>query len=214
MSEEEDYRIVDYKVNDNKYAEKVPVEEAVADPNSMQSKINENGVINHEVLNDYLVYMELNNWKELENLEDIKTLQLTTYIRYIRKTNGKEKYVSGGFILVFSDEFLVFRTGRILWSLQYKDIVKLWYNTDTNLVDSNGKVKKKKTKVKTPKVKLVREPERKIVTYKKPDKKGNYEAFIGEICVYRTDNKTKFDNFLNTDKYARAVETDNFVVKS
>ena len=151
---------------------------------SIQSLINHGGRINHEMLNDYIT---TSGFVEIEDYSIVKPGDQIKYIRTVE--GGNDRFINSWVVVQNNPDYFLYKwwDGRI-WSLQKSEIVKLYYK----------KIIKKKKSEKT-------------IEFRKPADEG-IEVFINDVLVYRARDNYKKNKFISTDKYKRAIETNNFVV--
>ncbi len=151
---------------------------------SIHSRINKSSGIDYDELNVLLEEMENDGWEQTEFDDLIIGNRIRYIVRYERGSH--DKFIAGGFIISKNEEYLTYLSGKS-WTLRREDIIQIWKREGTPL-------KRKKP---------VNKPE--LITFKKPDPKGKYEAIINGIIVYRTSDKSKYERFQNTTKYAKAL---------
>jgi len=150
----------------------------------MQKRINED----ISLLDDHLEDMFSKGWKEGTD-EDLKE---GYQIRYIRKQDsGVSKFITGGIVVSICDDYLIFKGGPRLWSLQFSDILRLWYFDDL--------IKSKK-------------PKKKNTIELKLKLEGNFIVEHNGVIIFRAKNNRDKQNFMNTQKYTNIMNGSPYTI--
>lgn len=163
----------------------------------------EDGTVDMDRLNEILRHMSENGWKEVVKSKDnIGSIKPSTQIRYLIRDEDGLKFRTGGFFVRFydqeddpnlTDSYILYATHvrGVNRTLQYGNFEKMY-------------MKEKVKKVKVSKL------EGKVI-YKRPTNETNYPVYLkdedGEdVVVYYAISKSKIDQFMNTNKYKRALK--------
>ncbi len=157
---------------------------------SLSLQINSNGrSVNEKNLEKLLEIMNKSKWVETKNFDDI---YLGDRFRYIRKDINR--FVTGGWLAIKEKDHVMWRShNHKLWSLQKNNIKRMWYKKNANRVKQEEKKEK-------------------IVKFNKPIEEGKYTVTLDDVVIYRTNDKSKYEKFMSTDKYKYAEETGKFEI--
>ncbi len=158
--------------------------------NSYNGQVDENILEEHV---DMILSDERFLWKELSPI-DFGILRLGDRIRYTTLTQ-KDEYLfrTGGWVMAIDEnlEWLVYRAHtHTNWTIQEKDLVRLWYTR---------KISKKKNK-------------HVVYRYKTPSEEKKYNSYLPDKNgimqrVYSTNVKQEHTKFENTTKFKSALES-------
>ena len=130
-----------------------------------------------KLLKEHIQDMYNDGWQKA-TFKDVKPSEQIRYVRKMEK--GPNKFISGGIVVAKESDYLVYRGGPRLWSLQASDIILLW-----------SRPKQKKAK----KQNIIR---LKIGT-------GNFKVEHNGQVIYAGKQQRDADNFKNTQKYKRII---------
>lgn len=151
---------------------------------SIQSIINDGGVINYNILNDYIAQ------SGFEEITDFSIPIPGDSIKYIRMVkDGNDKFINSWVVVQNNTDYFLYKwyNGSI-WSLQKNEIVRLWYKKLPGRKKTSNKV-----------------------VFSQPAENG-IEVLINGVVVYRARDNYARNRFMSSKKFTTATTTGNFVV--